>query len=203
MTVLRSDRGHELPFEPRRWHQAPTAAEQLLLEHMTAPVLDVGCGPGRMVAALATRGLPALGVDPAPSAVTLTRRRGGMALQRSVFDTLPGEGRWGTVLLLDGNIGIGGDPVRLLTRCAGLAAATGSVIVEMEPPGTGWTRHHARLERDGMTGPWFDWAVVGTDAIEEVAEDAGMRVAAIVGADTEGRWWATLRHAARSVDAVA
>ena len=41
-------------------------------------------------------------------------RLGGPALRRSVFDPLPGEGRWGTALLLDGNIGIGGDPRALL-----------------------------------------------------------------------------------------
>ena len=41
---------------------------------------------------------------------------GGPALVRSVFETLPGEGRWDTVLLMDGNIGIGGDPAALLGR---------------------------------------------------------------------------------------
>ena len=52
-------------------------------------------------------------------------------LQRSVFDRLPGERRWGTVLLLDGNIGIGGDPVRLLRRCADLVRPRGQVLAEV------------------------------------------------------------------------
>ena len=113
MTVLCSDRGERLPLHPVRWHDAPTSAERALLENMTPPVLDVGCGPGRMVAALGGRGIPALG------------------------------------------------------------------------------------------GPWFAWAVVGADAIEEVASCAGLAVTAMVRAHGELRWWATLQDATRGVDAVA
>ena len=36
--------------------------------------------------------------------------RGATVLQRDIFGPLPGEGRWGTALLFDGNVGIGGDP---------------------------------------------------------------------------------------------
>src|SRR5204863_7462240 len=95
----------------------PTAPEEARLAAMAAPVLDVGCGPGRLVVGLARRGAVALGVDPAPAAVALARGRGAAVLQRSVFDPLPGHGRWRTIVLADGNIGIGGDPVRLLRRC--------------------------------------------------------------------------------------
>ena len=38
--------------------------------------------------------------------------RGGQMLRRELADQLPGEGRWGTALLLDGNVGIGGDVAR-------------------------------------------------------------------------------------------
>lgn len=83
-------------------------------------VLDVGCGPGRLVAELAARGRPALGIDVSEAAVAHTARLGGQALRRSVFEPLPGEGRWDTALLLDGNVGIGGDPAALLHRMAQL-----------------------------------------------------------------------------------
>ena len=44
------------------------------------------------------------------------------------------------MLLADGNIGIGGDPGRLLDRCRDLLGPDGDVIVELEPPGTrSWT----------------------------------------------------------------
>jgi hypothetical protein len=130
-------------------------------------------------------------------------------LQRSVFQRLPAEGRWRTVLLADGNIGIGGDPVRLLTRCRDLTDPEGRVLVELAPPGIGLYRHRARLESGHVVGPWFDWAEVGVDAIAEVARAAGWpRVSCrpVVG---EHRWFAILgtghvaETAAGTADAVA
>jgi SAM-dependent methyltransferase len=147
-----------------------------LLARAEGPVLDVGCGPGRLVAALARRGQSALGVDVAAAAVRLTTSAGGAAIRRSVFDSLPGEGRWGTVLLADGNVGIGGDPVVLLRRCRALAHPGGSVLVELEAPGTGCATVLTRLERGGEVTPWFDWARVGVDAVAGPADLAGLRV---------------------------
>jgi len=132
-------------------------------------------------------------VDPSPAAVSMARLRGANVLQRSVFDRLPGEGRWGTVVLLDGNLGIGGDAVRLIRRCAALAAPTGSIVAEVEPPGRGWRTSRVRLEDAGASGPWFTWAVVGADAIAEVAGEAGLEVRRL---DRSGaRWFAHLGRA--------
>src|SRR5262249_61510991 len=76
------------------------------------PTLDVGSGPGRLTVALAECGIPALGIDVTPYAVHLARAAGALTLLRDVFGRVPGAGRWMTVLLADGNIGIGGEPVR-------------------------------------------------------------------------------------------
>ena len=84
------------------------------------PTIDLGCGPGRLVAHLIRRGVPALGVDLSPAAIGLARRSGAPALRRDVFGPLPGTGRWHTVLLADGNVGLGGDPWRVLRRAAEL-----------------------------------------------------------------------------------
>jgi SAM-dependent methyltransferase len=189
--VLRADDGHLLPLEPARWHQPPTAWEHAQLARLAGPVLDVGCGPGRVLEGLARRGLAALGVDPAPGAVELARRRGCCVLQRSVFDRLPGEGRWATVLLLDGNIGIGGDPVALLRRCRTLVRPNGLVLAEVEPPGAGWRRYRARLERDDQRSAWFPWSIVGADAVEELAYAAGLGVTQVQPSG-EGRWFVEL-----------
>jgi len=193
--VLRSEDGTTLPLDPGRWHADPTEAEARLVDAMAGPVLDVGCGPGRFVIGLAQRGTMALGVDPAPAAVALCRSKGAPVLQKSVFDPLPGQGRWRTVLLADGNIGIGGDPARLLRRCGELLAHDGTVIVEVEPPAAeraGWRRYRARLERGRALGPWFSWAVVGVDAIAELARAAGLRLLHLEPMPAEGRWFAHL-----------
>ncbi|TDO52884.1 glycosyltransferase A (GT-A) superfamily protein (DUF2064 family) [Kribbella sp. VKM Ac-2571] len=119
--------------EVDRWTAPADDVDRLALSRCEGPVLDIGCGPGRIVTALAERGIPALGVDVSRRAVSLTTSRGASALHRPVQDRLPGEGRWGSVLLMDGNIGIGGDPADLLRRCAELVRPDGLVLVEVDP----------------------------------------------------------------------
>ena len=173
-----------------RWCGEVDETDRTLLARAEGPVLDVGCGPGRLVAELARRGQCALGVDLASAAVHLTTSAGGTAIRRSVFDPLPGEGRWGAVLLADGNVGIGGDPVLLLRRCRTLAHPGGRVLVELEAPGTGCTTVRTRLERNGEVTPWFDWAHVGVDAVAGPAALAGLHVQDTWHAG--GRWFASL-----------
>jgi SAM-dependent methyltransferase len=203
--VLRVDDGTVLPLDPVRWHAEPSAGEEALLHAVAGPVLDVGCGPGRLVLAVARRGEVALGVDPAPAACALARQRGASVLQRSIFDSLPGAGRWRTILLADGNVGIGGDPVRLLRRCRDLLAADGTVMVEVEAPSstTGWHRHTVRLERGSVHGPWFSWAVVEASAVAGLAIAAGLEVLRLQPIAAEGRWFAQLGRAQPPERAVA
>ncbi|MDQ3640642.1 MAG: class I SAM-dependent methyltransferase [Actinomycetota bacterium] len=191
--VLRTEDGDTLDMDLTRWHDPATAEEQDLLAAVEGPVIDLGCGPGRLVVSLTSRCVPALGVDSSPSAIALARARGATVLQRDLFESLPGEGRWATALLFDGNVGIGGDPVRLLARCRRLIAPRGRVVVEVGPPGTGWSRLSARLEHDGRRSPRFAWAVVGADAIDGLAGEAGLRLATIAGT-WSGRWFAHLER---------
>ncbi|CAN5860861.1 class I SAM-dependent methyltransferase [soil metagenome] len=183
--VLRARTGATIALELGRWHAGSTPAEEALLASVAEPVLDIGCGPGRLAATLATKGRVALGIDPSPSAVAAARRRGACALRRDVFGPLPGERRWATALLLDGNIGIGGDPIALLTRVRQLLRPGGEVVVEVRPPGTRSERLVVRLDTgetgerggsgEGGGGPWFGWAVLGADDFPSVARAAGLR----------------------------
>ncbi|MGW1161195.1 class I SAM-dependent methyltransferase [Streptomyces sp. NPDC002519] len=162
-----------LLLDVERWCAAPDAADTSVLRRCTGPVLDVGCGPGRLVAALTARGRPALGVDVSPTAVARTRRLGGAALRRSVFDPLPREGRWGTVLLMDGNVGIGGDPVVLLTRLRDLVRPGGRLLAEAAPQDVD-ERLTVRVEdAHGRHGSPFPWARLGTTALAHAADTTG------------------------------
>jgi SAM-dependent methyltransferase len=188
--VLRDEAGGARPLPLDVWLGAAGAVDERVLERARGPVLDVGCGPGRHVHALARRGVLAVGIDISPVAVALARRRGATVLEASIFDRVPGAGSWRTALLLDGNIGIGGCPDALLTRLAALLARGGTVLVELDPPGSGVVRARVRLEDGETTSDWFAWAHVGADAIDRPAGAAGLRV-------TErwrdrGRWFAEL-----------
>ena len=189
--VLRADTGELLELDLGRWHDPATDEEVDLLATVDGPVIDLGCGPGRLVVHLASQRVLALGVDSSPSAIALARMRGASVLERDIFGALPGEGRWRTALLFDGNIGIGGDPARLLRRCRQLTGGRGAVIAEVQPPGTGWRRHTAWFERDGRRSESFAWAVVGADAIAELARKAGLQLAALAPTGS-GRWFARL-----------
>lgn len=180
-----------LPVE--QWSAPATEEERKLLASIVGPVLDMGCGPGRLTVALAELGIPALGIDASPYAVGQTIERGASALCRSVFDPLPGEGRWNAVLLVDGNIGIGGGPEALLRRVATLLAANGVAIVEVEAPGSTSRRGEVRLETEEQVGPWFAWAWVDANDLDAMATAAGLVVDGWC--DMPGRWLARLVRA--------
>jgi SAM-dependent methyltransferase len=189
--VLRADDGTSSALALGRWLGTPPLEEQRLLSRVESPVLDVGCGPGRHALALAQRGVVVLGVDVAPSAVAVARERDIAVLERSVFDRLPGERRWAAALLLDGNVGIGGSPERLLARVRELLSPTGRVLVELEAPGASSGIRRVRVERGDATGPWFYWATVSVDDIVSLAVRTRLAVAEVW--SQNARWFAEIR----------
>lgn len=187
---LRTTDGAVLGVDTERWLGDPPPEEEHVLDLAQGPVLDVGCGPGRHVLALARRGVVALGVDVTPAVVALARERGAAVLERSIFGHLPGRGRWGAALLLDGNLGIGGDVAALLSRLAGLLRPGGRVLAELERPSAPPAAMRVRLEHEGHAGPWFGWVRVGMDDLGDLAAGAGFEVVNTWTAG--GRWFARL-----------
>jgi SAM-dependent methyltransferase len=174
-----------------RWTAPAGEVDARVLGNIEGPVLDVGCGPGRHVRALLERGVVALGIDLTPQLVEAARLRGVDALHRCVFGPVPASGRWRTVLLLDGNVGIGGDPAALLRRVGELLTRDGRVVVETSPPGLSGTSGPAHIEIEGDRGPTFSWQTVGADRLAQSAAAARM-VVERAWCDT-GRWFAQLR----------
>lgn len=190
LLCLRSNDGSVVSDEGWRWLGTPGDEDERLLDLAVAPVLDIGCGPGRHLRALAGRGVDALGLDVTPSVVRLARAQGVKVLEGSIFGPVPASGTWGSALLLDGNIGIGADPVALLRRVATLLQPGGRILVELDPPGSSSQSRRVRLEHEASSGPWFDWAAVGTTAIAALAAAAGVGFGGSWTAG--GRWFARL-----------
>ena len=178
-----------LPLE--QWLGPLEGADADVLDRAAGPVLDVGCGPGRHVLALARRGALALGVDVTPAVVRYARARGAPVVLGSVFAPVPGAGHWRSALLLDGNIGIGGRPVSLLRRLRSLLRSDGVVLCELDPPGSPTRSELIALEDPaGIRSAWFPWARVSVDAVQEVAAGAGLTLESTW--LRHGRWFAQL-----------
>jgi hypothetical protein len=143
--------------------------DEALVNRCVGTTLDVGCGPGRLTAAVASTGVPALAAD--------------------VF-TVREEGAWQHVLLADGNIGIGGDPVRLLERCRRLLGPGGTVLVELAEPGTASRRDVLRLRHGSVLSAPFRWAYLAADDLSATATAAGLRDRDVW--VEAGRWFAEL-----------
>jgi SAM-dependent methyltransferase len=168
------DDGVEVGLDPARWRRGARGEDRWLLDRCTGPAIDLGCGPGRFVAALTARGVPALGVDASRVAQRQCRRRRTPMVRRDLFGPLPGEGTWRHVLLADGNIGIGGDPVRLLRRAAALLRPGGTVLVETDARPDALWRGTARLRTAAGSGAPLPWACTGADALGRLAATLGL-----------------------------
>jgi SAM-dependent methyltransferase len=188
---LHSADGSRARFDVARWAEDADSTDRAVLRRARGPVLDVGCGPGRMVRAAVAHGMKALGVDVSPVAVEIVRAAGLPVHLGSIFDPIPYEGSWSTALLLDGNIGIGGDPRALLERCRQVLRSTGDILVETHPD------HHrdrayegSLVGQDGHVSDVFPWAELVRVALGTHADDAGLRVAQSWGGD--GRYFSRL-----------
>lgn len=175
-------------LETHRWTAPADAADLSTLAGLRGPLLDIGSGPGRMVRAALDAGLPAWGVDADAVAVATCRTVGLPVLRRSVFDPLPMDGSWSSLLLLDGNVGIGGDVEALLARCAELLHRGGRLVVEAHPDPTRDVAALWRVRGSAGDSDPFPWSQVGLPALLRAAHDFDLEHVW----ELDGRWFARL-----------
>lgn len=114
--------GPELYFAGfRRWHRA----ERRAMRFVRGLVLDIGCGAGRAMLHLRERGLEVVGIDNSPGAIEVCRLRGLSGAQALSLEELDvSVGRFDTVLMLGGGLGLLGTPARAQRTLDQLAQMT-------------------------------------------------------------------------------
>ncbi|HEU4546746.1 MAG TPA: DUF2064 domain-containing protein [Microlunatus sp.] len=175
--------GATLEIDLGRWTRPADHVDEMVVARCEPPVLDIGCGPGRMVAALQRSGRAALGIDISAVAVAVGRRAGGQVLRRDLALPLAGEGRWGTTLLLDGNIGIGGDVPALLRRCRQIVGGGGLIISEIDTDPGRDEAYEVVLSRPGCESAPIPWAAIGVGPLLRVAAALDLIVTEVWEAD--------------------
>lgn len=159
---VRARSTNRVTMDVSRWNADADQADLTLLARVTGPVLDIGCGPGRMVRAAMRLGMHALGLDVSAAAIAMAGALGGSYHQGSVFDSVPAEGIWQTALLVDGNVGIGGDIPALLARCRDLLAPSGEIVVELHTDPDHDDNYLGQIvDSYGGASASFPWAEIG------------------------------------------
>lgn len=121
------------------------------------PVLDLGAGAGRAALYLQQRGLGVTAVDASPGAVEVCRRRGVTDARLGDVNDPPADMPWAGVLLLCGNLGLGGSwegSRHLLARLAELAAP-GAVLVGDSVTPAGPAHVNLRIRYRHLVTPWW------------------------------------------------
>jgi len=142
------------------------------------PVLDLGAGAGRASLYLQERGLRVTAVDASPGAAEVCRRRGVADVRLGDVNDPPADQPWAGVLLLSGNLGLGGSwegNRRLLARLAELVVP-GAVLVGDSVTPTGPARVVLRIRYRHLVTPWWPQYNVPAAQMAALVDGTGWRI---------------------------
>lgn len=142
------------------------------------PVLDLGSGAGRAALYFQERGLPVTAVDASPGAVEVCRRRGIYDVRLGDVNEPPRDRSWGAVLLLCGNLGLGGSwegNRRLLTRLSDLVTP-GAVLVGDSVTPTGSPLVDLRIRYKDVITPWWPQYNIPAEKMTALVDGTGWTI---------------------------
>lgn len=142
------------------------------------PVLDLGAGAGRAALYLQRRGLRVTAVEASPGAAEVCRRRGVTDVRLGDVNDPPADQAWAGVLLLCGNLGLGGSwegSRRLLSRLAEVAAP-GAILVGDSVTPDGAARVVLRIRYRDLVTPWWPQYNIPAGQMAALVEGTGWRM---------------------------
>lgn len=159
----------------RRYEQWDWWDRELLPLIEQGPVLDLGAGAGRAGLYLQERGLRVTAIEASPGAAEVCRRRGVADVRQGDVNDPPGDLPWSAVLLLCGNLGLGGSwegNRRLLARLAELAAP-GAVLIGDSVTPDGPAQVILRIRYKNLVTPWWPQYNIPAEQVAALVDGTG------------------------------
>jgi SAM-dependent methyltransferase len=170
--------------------------ERRSMQFVRGPVVDVGCGAGRVALHLQSKGHDVVGMDASPRAIRAARWRGVENTWMTSISELGEEiGDFETIILFGNNFGILGDPDQCARTLRAWARATGPrarILAESINPYAGgapamdrayYHRNKAqgrmpgsvrmRTRYRGKVGDWEEWLFVSRAEMQAVVSGTG------------------------------
>lgn len=151
---------------------------ELLALVQVGPVLDLGAGAGRASLHLQDRGLDVTAVESSPGAVEVCRLRGVRDVRIGDLNDPPTDKVWRAVLLLCGNLGLGGswEGNRRLLRTLADRSEPGALLIGDSVNVEGRAEIGLRIRYSGSVTPWWRQRNVSAGEIPELVRETGWAV---------------------------
>ena len=188
---IRNTSGHQYIKSFNEWDEA----EKEAMMHIKGPVLDVGCGVGRVGDYVKNQGIEYYGVDLSPLVVEMCHKRGHENVFVMSADNIElNRSDFRTVVLFGNNFGILGKPVDVVRMLNGFHQFTADDAIilagSIDPEETDEETHlvyHAknraqsnppglvklRNKYQGEIDDWWYLLLCGKELMSELAEEAG------------------------------
>jgi SAM-dependent methyltransferase len=184
-----SGRQYIAPYE--EWNES----EKLAAKEIVGPVLDVGCGVGRIGDYVKGKGLEYYGIDISPLAVKMCHKGGHQNVYLMSADNIELDRKdFKTILLFGNNFGIMGEPEKVVKMLEGfheLTTEDAKVLASSrspEPSDNEWhIKYHAKNRSEGKppglirlrnkykgeVDGWWYLLLSNKDEMAEIADKAG------------------------------
>ena len=181
--LLETDGGKSVPAMHPEWffrtyEQWDWWDRELLSLIASGPALDLGCGAGRTALYLQDRGFEVTAVDASPGAVEACRLRGVRDVRLGDLNGPPADRDWAAVLLLCGNLGLGGswDGNRKLLASLAQISAPSAMLIGDSVNSSDSAAIGLRIHYRGSVTPWWPQRNGSAHEVPSLVEGTGWQI---------------------------